>query len=668
MQRQWLGSISFVAVGSLLAACSSKPATPSFDATGAAPDAAGNTAPTAATAAANQAVAEALPLSDPQDFEDARRGLIASDPALRIMGPEGEPIWDMPAYDFIDGPSPSSVNPSLWRQAKLNDIHGLFEVSEGIYQLRGFDLANMTLIESDTGWIVVDPLTAEETARAAIAFARAHLGEKQVSAVIFTHSHVDHFGGVLGVLSADEAKARQVPIIAPEHFVEEATSENLLAGVTMARRSLFMFGPRLPRGERGHVGSGLGKGPAYGTVGLLEPTITIDRTPMQLTIDGVRFIFQNAPGSEAPSELTFYLPDSKTFCGAEVVSHNMHNLYTLRGAQVRDALKWSSYIDEIIALFGDAEIYFGSHHWPIWGNERILDFLAKQRDTYKFIHDQTMRLALMGLTSREIAERLELPEALGTSFPNRGYYGTLKHNAKAVYQRYFGWYDGNPANLDPLPPEEAGIRYVELAGGAANVLSQAQAAFDRGEYRWAAELLNHLVFADPSHHAAKELLAMTYDQLGYRAESGPWRDVYLNGALELRHGGPDTGVDLSRTVDMLEHAPIGRFLDSMAARLDPVKADGKQTKINLIFTDIEESHVLELERSVLRHYQRAPDDDANATLRITQTLFLRMLAGEAGLRDTLFGDELQVGGSALDLLGFFRLFDEPEGTFAVVTP
>jgi alkyl sulfatase BDS1-like metallo-beta-lactamase superfamily hydrolase len=465
-----------------LSGCAKKKEAATFTGADLPPDLAGNTAPSAQTAALNASVAKSLPLADQQDFEDAKRGLIASDAELRVAGAEGTPIWDMTAYGFIEGDPPASVNPSLWRQARLNNIHGLFEVTKGVYQLRGYDLANMSLIEGETGWIVVDPLTAEQTARAAIAFARQHLGDKPVSAVIFTHSHIDHFGGVLGILTAEEAEQREVPIIAPEFFIDEATSENIVAGVTMSRRALYMFGLRLPRTERGHVGSGLGKGPAHGTFGILQPTET-----------GVKFVFQNAPGSEAPSELTFYLPDLKTFCGAEVVSHNMHNLYTLRGAKVRDAVKWSGYIDEAIALFGDAEVYFGSHHWPIWGNERVMDFLEKQRDTYKYINDQALRLALHGYTPREIAEQLELPESLRTSFPNRGYYGTLKHNAKAVYQRYFGWYDGNPANLDPLPPAEAGAKYVELAGGAANLLKNAQAAYDRGEYRWVAEVVNHLV-------------------------------------------------------------------------------------------------------------------------------------------------------------------------------
>jgi alkyl sulfatase BDS1-like metallo-beta-lactamase superfamily hydrolase len=429
-----------------------------------------------------------------------------------------------------------------------------------------------------------------------------------------------------------------------------------------------MYGPRLPRGERGHVGSGLGKGPAFGTAGILEPTEIITTTSSELTIDGVRLVFQNAPGSEAPSELTFYLPDRKAFCGAEVVSHNMHNLYTLRGAQVRDALKWAGYIDEIIALFGQADVYFGSHHWPIWGNERIVDFLEKQRDTYKYIHDQTLRLALHGYTPREIAEQLELPASLSTSFSNRGYYGTVKHNAKAVYQRYFGWYDGNPANLDPLPPAEAGSRYVKLAGGAANLLQNAQAAYDDGEYRWVAEVLNHLVFADPDNQDAKDLLAKAYDQLGYQAESGPWRDVYLTGAFELRHGGPDTGIDLATAFNMLKHAPLERFLDAMAARLNAERAEGKRMIVNLVFTDVGASHVLELENSVLRHYAREPHPDANVTLKITKDLYLRLMVGKAELKDTLFGDDLEIEGSRLDLLAFFRLLDDPDGTFNIVTP
>jgi alkyl sulfatase BDS1-like metallo-beta-lactamase superfamily hydrolase len=652
-----------------LASACAKRASTTFDVGDPSPDAAGNTAPTPATAALQSATASRLELDSATDFEDARRGLVASDPNLVVQADSGETIWNMPAYAFLESQEPSaSVNPSLWRQARLNNIHGLFQVVPGIHQLRGHDLANMTLIDGETGWIVVDPLTAKETAAAAIAFARTHLGDKSVSAIIFTHSHVDHFGGVLGVLSAEEAAERRVPIVAPEGFLEEATSENIIAGVTMGRRSQFMYGARLPRNERGHVGSGLGKEPAYGRFGILPPTLLVSETPTEHIIDGVKFVFQHAPESEAPAELTFYLPERKVFCGAEVVSHNMHNLYTLRGAKVRDALRWSGYIDEILQMFGDAEVYFGSHHWPIWGNERVRVFLEKQRDMYKFIHDQTLRGALLGYTPREIAERIELPAELETSFPNRGYYGTLKHNAKAVYQRYFGWFDGNPANLDPLPPVEAGKKYVELAGGPNALLDHAKGAYERGEYRWTAEVLNHLVFADPENEEAKSLLADTYDQLGYQAESGPWRDVYLTGAFELRHGGPSVGVDLSGALDMLQHAPVARFIDAMAARLDPERAAGKTMRVNLVFTDTGASHVLEVSNSVLRHYARDPDPDADVTLEVTKSLFLRMLTGNAGLKETLFGNELNVEGSRLDLVSFFRLFDETKGTFNVVEP
>jgi alkyl sulfatase BDS1-like metallo-beta-lactamase superfamily hydrolase len=660
--------VRLLSVTLALAACKATEPAPTVDPSELGTDAAGHTAASASTASRNAAVADSLPLADPQDFEDARRGLIASDPDLQITAADGRVVWDVAPYRFIEGEPPSSVNPSLWRQEKLNGIHGLFEVTEGVYQIRGFDLANMSLIEGQTGWIVVDPLTSEENARAAIALARKHLGDKTVSAIIFTHSHIDHFGGALGVLSADEAAKRRVPIIAPESFLEEATSENIVAGMAMSRRAMFMYGLRLPRTERGHVGSGLGKAPSNGTFGILQPTDIVSRTPTEMTIDGVRFVFQSAPDSEAPAELTFYLPERKAFCGAEIASHTMHNLYTLRGAKVRDALKWSGYIDEAIRMFGEAEVYFGGHHWPVWGNGRILELLEKQRDLYKFIHDQTLRLALQGYTPKEIAEQLVLPQSLATPFFNRGYYGTLKHNTKAVYQRYFGWYDGNPANLDPLPPVEAGARYVELAGGAASLLEKAEAAYERGDYRWVAELVSHLVFSDPENREARELLAKAFDQLGYQAESGPWRDAYLTGAFELRHGGPEQGIDLGSAMDMITHTPLERFLDAMAVRLDASKAEGKRILVNLTFTDIGKTFVLELVNSVLHHEEREPHPDANATLKITHGLFLRMLVGKAGLKDTLFSDDLKVEGSRLDLLSFFRLFDKPRGTFPIVTP
>jgi alkyl sulfatase BDS1-like metallo-beta-lactamase superfamily hydrolase len=655
---------AFLAVLTLLAACGSQ--RPTGDGPGA--DALGFTAPTRETIAAQAAVARALPLADPQDFEDAGRGLVANDPDFVVEGARGEKIWDTAAYAFVQGDAPPSVNPSLWRQAKLNGLHGLFEVTDGIYQVRGYDISNLTLIRGQTGWILVDPLTSRETAQAALALARRHLGALPITAVIFTHSHVDHFGGIDAVLGESGAAPEAVRIIAPRGFLAEATSENVLAGVAMGRRATFMFGTHLPISARGHVDSGLGKAPARATIGLRAPTDIVDHTPQEILLDGVRFLFQYAPDSEAPAELTFYLPDSKAYCGAEIVSHTLHNLYTLRGAKVRDALRWSGYIDEALERFGDAEVVFASHHWPVWGNARVVDYLKKQRDVYRFLHDQTLRRANLGQTPQEIAEEIELPESLQTVFANRGYYGTLRHNAKAVYQWYFGWYDANPANLDPLPPAEAGARYVEAIGGAAEVRRQAQAAFDRGEYRWVATLLDHLVFAEPGDAEARELLARAYDQLGYQAESGPWRDVYLGGAYELRHGAQATALGLEGAMGMLRFVPLDRFLASMASRLDGPRAAGKQVTLNFIFTDLGESYVLELENAVLHHARRDPDPNAAATVRLTKEFLLRLATQQAGLREMLFSDDLAVEGSRLEMLSFFSLLDRPDGNFPIVTP
>ncbi len=628
----------------------------------------GFTAPTAITTNANAKVLKILPIEDQQDFKEARRGFIAAEENLKVENSKLGTIWDQSAYDFIKGKAPASVNPSLWRQEQLNNIHGLFKVTEGIYQLRGFDVSNMTIIEGQTGWIIVDPMTSIETTKRALDFAVKHLEKKPIVAVIFTHSHADHFGGVTGIITPLEVKKRNIRIIAPQGFMEEAVSENMIAGIGMVRRTTYMYGELLPRTERGQVGSGLGKGPSMGSVGILPPTEIISRTPQKKTIDGIQFIFQNAPHSEAPAELTFYLPELKAYCGGELVSRNMHNVYTLRGAKVRDTLKWSNYIDEAIDHFGAAETYFASHHWPIWGNEMIIDFLKKQRDIYKYIHDQTVRMANTGLTPREIAETIDFPKSLKTNFSTRGYYGTLSHNAKAVYQSYFGWYDGNPANLNPLPPTESAKKYIEMMGGVDNVLDKAQIFFDKGEYRWVAQLLNHLVFANPDNDKAKTLLAMTYDQLGYRSESGPWRNVYLTGAYELRRGAPEKEFDISKAAELLKHTPVSSYFDTMAVRLDGPKADGKDYTINLIFTDISETHVLYLENSVLHHKQTNPSPKANATITLTHELFLTLATKQIGISDFLLSDDLKLTGSKIDLIRFFALFGMPEGKFNIVTP
>ena len=515
---------------------------------------------------------------------------------------------------------------------------------------------------------MVDTLTARESAAAALAFARKHLGDKPVSAIIFTHSHADHFGGAQGVISASDALERKIPIIAPEGFMEEATSENIMVGTAMARRSLYQFGKDLDRSATGMVDTGLGKGVVYGAIGILPPTQLITQPTQELTLDGVRFVFHNVPGAEAPAELTFSIPEKNAYGGAENLAQTMHNLLPVRGAKVRDALRWATYMQQALDQLGDAEVYFGQHNWPIWGNARIAGFITKHRDVYKYTHDQTVRLINAGRTPRQIADAVKLPKSLSEHFGARGYYGDLRHNVKAVYQSYLGAYDGNPANLDPLPPQESAKRYVELFGGADKAVTAAQAAFDKGEYRWVAELLSHVVFAQADHKGAKELLARTYDQLGYMAEAATWRNSYLTAAAELRNGPPKKGVDRSFLIDMLAQTPIERFLEAMAAGLDGPAAEGKDLKVNLVLTDTKESFVLWIENAVL-HYKKAPPvADANATLTLTKGIFIKMMAGTAGVKDTLLSDDLKVTGSKIDLVRFFTLIDKAPGTFAIVTP
>jgi len=631
----------------------------------------GHTAPSAHTISINQKAAQVLKHLDPMDFTEAQKGFIARPNRLDILGPDGVSIYDQNAWDFIQGEAPDSVNPSLWRQEKLNNHYGLYKVRDSIYQLRGFDIANMTLIKGELGWVVVDPLGSKESARAAMAFAEQHLGKINISAIIFTHSHIDHFAGVQGITSVQEVKTKQIPIIAPQGFVEASTQENVMAGIAMRRRTDFAYGQLLAKDERGHVGLGLGKQNALGSLGIIPPTITVDHTHQSMQLDGIDFIFQYTPESEAPAELTFYLPQFKAFCGAELVSRNQHNVYTLRGAKVRDALAWSGFIDEALQIFGEADTFFASHHWPIWGQTRIHEFLKGQRDTYKYIHDQTLRMANAGLTPLEIADELTLPDSLANQAANRGYYGTVSHNSRAVYQAYFGWFDGNPANLNPLPPVQSGEHYVQALGGDENVMKLAQQAYDDGEYRWGATLLNHLVFAQPGHQGARNLLAKNYDQLGYQAESGPWRGIYLTGALELRHGYQIKETDLSTAKDLILHTPLSSLLNALEVNLNGPKAQGVSLNVQINFTDIQQKYDLWLENSVLHHTLLDKDSEAvtsNAQLDISYDLFINVILGKAKLKDLLFGDELSVSGSTLDLLRFFALLDKPSADFAIVEP
>lgn len=638
-------------VALMLTGCSRETAAPSGDAS-------------ATTVQANAQFAQTLPLDEAQGFEDAKRGLIAR-PEGKILAADGSVLIDFDAFKFVDGAAPPTVNPSLWRHAKLNAQIGLFKVVDGVYQLRGFDMGNITLIEGKTGWIVVDALTCRETASAAMAFARKHLGDKPVTALLFSHSHIDHFGGALGVLTAEQA--RTVPVIASAGFMEEATSENVMVGAAMGRRSAYQFGKNLERSPKGLVDTGLGKAVGYGSFGVLAPTDLITQPTEERVLDGVRFVFHNVPGAEAPAEMTFSVPSLELYGGAENLAQTMHNLLPVRGAKVRDALRWAAYMQGALDQLGDAEVYVGQHNWPVWGHDRIADFITKHRDVYKYTHDQTVRLINAGLTPAEIADQIRLPKSLQGHFGARGYYGDLRHNVKAVYQFYLGAYDGNPAHLNPLPPVDVAKRYVALAGGADKAVAAAQTAFDQGDYRWAAELLNHVVFADAGNKAARELLARAYDQLGYVAEASTWRNSYLTAAAELRGGAPKQGVNRAAFLDMLAQTPIERFLEAMAAGLNGPAAEGKDFKINLVLTDTKESYVLWIENAVLHHRRAEPAADANATLTLTKAFFVGMMAGTAGAKDLLLSDDVKVSGSKIDLGRFLSLMDKATGTFPIVS-
>ena len=480
----------------------------------------------------------ATPL-DPEDFTRAQRGFIAALEDTKITDAQGRQASDIGRYDFLQGDAPDTVHPNLWRHAKLNVNHGLFEVTEGVWQVRGYDISNITFIKSNTGWIVVDPLTVEATARASYELITKHLGHRPVVAVIYTHSHGDHFGGVLGVTSQAEVDAGKCQVIAPVGFLHEVVGENVIAGPAMGRRALYQFGPLLPPGPRGHVDCGLGNSIPIGPNTLIAPNRDITFTGEEMVIDGVRVVYQLTPETEAPAEMNFFFPDFDALCMAENCSHTMHNLIPIRGALVRNSLRWSKYINEAIELFGaQTKVLFTSHNWPRWGHDDAVEFLGLQRDLYKWMHDQTMRLANQGLVPTEIASTLKLPDDFLAQEHTHGYYGDLVHNSKAVYQRYLSWYDGNPANLNKLPPVEVGQRYVALAGGADKVITAGREALNSGDYRWGAELVNHLVFADPTNTEARALQADLLEQLGYQSESSTFRNAYLMVVQELRHGTP----------------------------------------------------------------------------------------------------------------------------------
>ncbi len=616
-----------------------------------------------ATRAANAAFSQTLPWADREDEDFAVRGFVAAYDQPQIRGAAGNVVWDFTAYNFLQGEAPASVNPSLWRHAQLLTRAGLFRVTDRVYQIRGFDVSNMTIVIGDTGLIIIDPLTSSEVAAAGLALARRTIGDKPVVAVIYTHSHVDHFGGVRGIV----LEGAQVEIIAPEGFMEHAVTENVIAGNAMSRRALYQFGFGLTPGPEGQMTSGIGIAVSAGTFTLIPPTRTIARTGETLTVDGVRIEFQVTPETEAPAEMNFFFPDLGVLCLAENANASMHNILTPRGALVRDAKAWADYLTEALRLYGDrTEVMVTSHAWPRFGGARVRDFVASHRDAYKYLHDQTVRLMNAGYTDREIAEQVRLPDALASRWFNRGYYGTMMHNSRAVYQRYMGWYDANPANLNPLPPAEEGARFVRAMGGEERVLAEGQRAFDEGDYRWAARVLNHLVFANPANTAARALLARTHRQMAYQAESAIWRNIYLVGANELERGPPVRTVAQTQSADLVAATPTSYILDLLAVRLNPERLGDRRYAFNLVFPERNERFAVTIANGVLVH-ERDQTAAGAPTITSPRGVFLQALATQNMARAVLAG-RIRIQGNRRSLEGLGDVFDNPDPNFAIVTP
>jgi alkyl sulfatase BDS1-like metallo-beta-lactamase superfamily hydrolase len=625
---------------------------------------------TEATKKANAQVLTQLPFADRQDFEDAQRGFVATLPRLTIKTSAGVTAWDLTTYDFLkQDHAPPTVNPSLWRHAQLDLYNGLFKVVDRIYQVRSFDISNMDIIEGDTGLIVVDPLVSAEDAKAGMDLYYANRPKRPVVAVIYTHSHIDHFGGVKGIVSADDVAAGKVKIYAPDGFLEEAISENVYAGNAMGRRASYGYGMYLPRGEKGQVDSGVGKTNSLGTITLIPPTDLIVKTGETRKIDGIDFVFQMAPGTEAPAEMLFYLPQFKALCVAEDANQSLHNLYTLRGAQVRDASKWWKTLNEAIVNFGDnTKIVFIQHLWPVWGHDRAIRFLKDQRDLYKYILDQSLRLMNEGQTPIEMAETIKLPPSLANRWYNRDYYGSVNHNVKAVYQRYLGWYDGNPADLYPLPPRDVARHYVDFMGGADSVIRKAKASFAKGEYRWVAEVMKRVVFADPDNKKARSLEADALEQLGYQTENAVWRNQFLMGAFELRNPLPKPA-GTAASPDTIAAMRPDMILDFLGLHLNGPKANGKTISINWVIPELNKSYCLELENSVLIYTEvTAPLPKADATLILPKLTFIGVMANQTTLDKEVQSGHGTVEGNPQALGDLLSLMDSFPRMFKIMTP
>ena len=626
---------------------------------------------TDATIAANAQLLQILPFDDTSDFDDAQRGLIAPLPGATIEGEGGNLIWNPRQYAFItpDAETPDTVNPSLWRQSQLINISGLFEVTDGIYQVRNLDLSNMTIIEGAEGITVVDPLVSAETAKVGIDLYYEHRGQKPVKAVIYTHSHVDHYGGVRGVVDEADVRTGDVKIYAPDGFMEAAVAENVFAGNAMSRRASYMYGNLLPPDPKGQVGAGLGTTTSAGTVTLIPPTDIITETGQKETIDGLTYEFLMAPGSEAPAEMLWYIEEKKAISAAEDATHTLHNTYSLRGARIREPLPWSKYLNQALVMWGDeAEVLFAQHHWPTWDNENVVELLEKQRDLYRFINDETLRMINHGMTKREIAENFELPDSLAHYWANRGYYGSIYHNVVATYVLYLGWFDGNPATLHELPPAEASRNYVAFMGGADAVLEKAWESYDAGEYRWVAQVVNHVVFADPDNQDARNLQADALEQLGYQAESGPWRNFYLTGAKELRDGIAQLPTPNTASPDTVRAMTLEMFFDYLAVRLNSEQAANAQMTLNFAFGGGEGDYLLELENGVLNHTVGRHVDDADATVVLTRATLDDIVLGQTTLEQAIMDGDVEIDGDGDKLGQLVAMLDTFEFWFDIVTP
>jgi alkyl sulfatase BDS1-like metallo-beta-lactamase superfamily hydrolase len=623
------------------------------------------------TKAVNDELLSYLPFEDRQDFEDAARGHMADLNGAVVKAPDGRVVWDPHKFAFIaeDAPAPATVNPSLWRQSQLCAKGGLFKVVDRLYQVRNHDISNLTIVEGDTGLILFDPLISVECSAAALALYFEHRPKKPVVAVVYSHSHVDHYGGVKGVISEEDVIAGKVQVIAPEGFLEAAVSENIMAGNVMTRRALYQYGSLIPFDEKGNVGLGLGTSISLGSITLIAPTETITESGQKLDIDGLTFEFMLAPDTEAPSEMHWFIEELGALTAAENCCHTLHNTYTLRGAQIRDPHAWSHYLGETIERWGaKTEVLYGMHHWPVWGADRAVDLLGKGRDAYGFINDETLRLANHGYNPVEIGEMVKLPDILDRHWALRGYYGTINHNVKATYVKYLGWFDGNPATLHPLPPQESAKRYLEFMGGADAVLDKAREAYDRGDYRWVAEVVNHVVFAQPEHSAARALQADALEQLGYQSEAGTWRNLYLTGAQELRDGTLDLPLPSSASPDAIKAMSLDLFFNYLGVRLNGAKAGGAHLALNWVFTDTGEKVALLLSNGALSHVIGRTHEIADATVTLTRAALNRFILGESSLDDEAKSGDITVEPELGPLDQLLGLLDEFSLWFNIIEP